>query len=88
VARAVAAAVARLGPGEAFVLPSTGTPAPRRKADADEREKARVSAGQLTSIATLAGAPALSLPLAQVATPVGLSLVGAPGSDLSLLAAA
>ena len=88
VARAVADAVARIRPGEALALPATGTPAPGREADADERERARVSAGQLTSIATLAGAPAISLPLLQVGSPVGLSLVGAPGSDLSLLAVA
>lgn len=89
VAQAVADAVARLRPNEALVLPTTGTPAPRREAAADERERARVSAGQLTSIATLAGAPALSMPLLSVrGLPVGLSLVGPPGSDLSLLAAA
>jgi amidase len=88
VARAVADAVARIRPGEALVLPATGTPAPSREADADERERARISAGQLTSIATLAAAPAISLPLLEVGAPVGLSLVGAPGSDLSLLAVA
>jgi len=88
VASAIAAAVSRLGSGEALVMPATGTPAPGREARAEERERARVSAGQLTSIATLAGAPAISLPLLDVGAPVGLSLVGAPGSDLSLLAAA
>jgi amidase len=89
VARAVAAAVARLARDEALVLPTTGTPAPGREAGADETERARVSAGQLTSIATLAGAPAVSLPLLTAGgLPVGLSLVGAPDCDLSLLAAA
>jgi amidase len=88
VASAIATAVSRLRPGEALVLPTTGTPAPGREAGADQRERARVSAGQLTSIATLAGAPAISLPLLDVGAPVGLSLVGAPGTDLSLLAAA
>jgi amidase len=88
VASAIAAAVSRLRPDEALVLPTTGTPAPGREADADERERARVSAGQLTSIATLAGAPAISMPLLRIEPPVGLSLIGAPGSDLSLLAAA
>lgn len=86
---ALAAAVARLGPNEALALPTTGTPAPGREADADERERARVSAGQLTSIATLAGAPAVSMPLIDFdGLPVGLSLVGPPGADLGLLAAA
>ncbi len=89
VARALADAVASLGPDEALALPTTGTPAPGRGAGADERERARVSAGELTSIATLAGAPAISLPLPTVdGLPVGLSLVGPPGGDLSLLAAA
>ena len=88
VAEAVAAAVARLGPDEVLVLPTTGTPAPARDADPDQRERARVSAGRLTSIATFAGAPAISIPLLQVGNPVGLSLVGTPGSDLRLLAAA
>jgi amidase len=89
VARDVAGAVARLGSDEALVLPATGTPAPGREADADERERARVSAGQLTSIATLAGAPAISMPMLTTGgLPVGLSLVGAPGADLNLLAAA
>jgi amidase len=88
VARALAASVARLGPGEALVMPTTGTPAPGRDAAADERERARVSAGQLTSLATLAAAPAVSIPLVHLQAPVGLSLIGAPGTDLSLLAAA
>jgi amidase len=89
VASAVARAVARLEPDEALVLPTTGTPAPGREADAEERERARVSAGRLTSIATLAAAPAVSLPMLTVeGLPVGLSLVGPPGSDLDLLAAA
>jgi amidase len=47
-----------------------------------------VCAGRLTSLATLAGAPAVSLPLLDLGAPVGLSLVGPPDSDLSLLAAA
>jgi len=89
VAHAVAAAVARLGSNEVLVLPTTGTAAPPRQADADQRERARVSAGQLTSIATLAAAPAISMPRLSVGgLPVGISLVGPPGSDLSLLAAA
>ncbi len=88
VARAIAAAVSRLRANEALILPTTGTPGPGREADAAERERARVSAGQLTSIATLAGAPAISMPLLRAGDlPVGLSLIGAPGSDLMLLAA-
>jgi len=88
VADAIAAVIRRLRPDEALVLPTTGTPAPGREADGEERETARVSAGRLTSIATLAGAPAISMPLLGGGAPVGLSLVGAPASDRSLLAAA
>jgi amidase len=89
VAEEVAATVAQLGSDEALILPTTGTAAPVREAGAEERERARVSAGQLTSIATLARAPAVTVPLLHVdGLPVGLSVVGRPGSDLSLLAAA
>jgi amidase len=48
-----------------------------------------VGAGQLTCLATLAGAPSVSLPLAAVGgLPVGIGMVGAPGADAALLAAA
>ena len=44
---------------------------------------------RLTTIAPLGGAPAVSLPLASAdGLPVGLSLVGRPGEDERLLAAA
>jgi Asp-tRNA(Asn)/Glu-tRNA(Gln) amidotransferase A subunit family amidase len=86
---AVRAAVGRLGAGTALVLPATGTPAPPRDADAEARQAARVGAGQLTCLATLAGAPAVALPLGTAGElPFGVSLVGIPGADRSLLAAA
>ena len=89
VAGAVAAAIAGLDPEEALVIPATGTAAPARDADPRAREAARVGAGQLTCIATLAGAPAVALPLAEAeGLPVGISLVGPPGADGVLLAAA
>lgn len=88
VARAVADAVGRLGGGEALLLPAAGTVAPGREADPSEREQARVAAGQLTCLASLAGAPAVAIPLMEVqGLPAGVSLVGPPGSDLGLLAA-
>jgi amidase len=89
VAAAVAARIGRLGGDEALVIPATGTVAPTRDADADARQAARVAAGRLSCIASLAGAPAVSLPLATVHDlPVGVSLVASPGCDRTLLAAA
>jgi len=89
VADAMRAAVARLDRGMALVVPATGTVAPPRGADADIRQAARVGAGQLTCIATLSGAPAVVLPLGTAGgLPFGVSLVGAPGTDRSLLWAA
>jgi amidase len=89
VAAAVREAIARLGDGEALVLPAAGAVAPPRDADADTRQAARHAAAQLTCLASLAGAPSVSLPLASVdGLPVGVALVGAPGADGALLAAA
>jgi amidase len=89
VAAAVAKQVRRLGVAEALAIPATGTVAPLRDADADTRQAARVAAGRLSCVASLSGSPAVSLPLASVDDlPVGVSLVGPPGSDLTLLAAA
>ncbi|MGH2993000.1 MAG: amidase family protein [Solirubrobacterales bacterium] len=89
VAAAVAAPVRRLSANETLVIPATGTVPPTRDADADARQKARVAAGRLSCLASLAGAPAVSLPLATVGgLPVGVSLVASPGSDHTLLAAA
>ena len=48
-----------------------------------------MGAGQLTCVASLAGAPSVSLPLARAdQLPVGVGLVAAPGADRALLAAA
>ncbi len=88
VAERVAGAVGGLAADEALVIPTVGTLAPHRDAGGDEREAARAGAGQLTCIATLAGAPAITLPHIEVdGMPAGLSLVAAPGRDLMLLAA-
>jgi amidase len=89
VAAAIAALVRRLSATEALVIPATGTVAPHREADLATRQAARVAAGRLSCVGSLAGAPAVSLPLARAGNlPVGLSLVGATGSDHALLAAA
>jgi amidase len=89
IAAAVGDAIRLLGAGQALVLPAAGTPAPPRDAGPDAREAARLGAGQLTCLASLAGAPSVSLPLAHVdELPVGVGLVAAPGGDRALLAAA
>jgi amidase len=81
--------VADAEPVAALLIPAAGAVAPTRDADPQARERARVAAGRLSCIASLAGTPAVALPLATVGgLPVGISLVGRPGSDHALLAAA
>ncbi len=75
--------------GGALVLPATSTVAPLPQLDAAEKEAVRTGTFRLTTIAGLAGAPAVSLPLAAVdGRPVGVSLLARPGEDERLLAAA
>lgn len=68
-------------------LPTTAAPAPLR----DEKQSARAGIhlrnGALTCIAGTLGAPQINLPLADVdGLPVGLSLLGARGTDEVLIA--
>jgi amidase len=78
-----------LPPGGALVLPAAATVAPAPDLDPDAKEALRSATARLTTIAGLAGAPALSLPLAVVdGRPVGVSLLARPGEDERLLAAA
>ena len=78
-----------LPPGAALVLPAAATVAPVPDLDADAKEALRRATARLTTIAGLAGAPAISLPLADVdGRPVGVSLLARPGEDERLLAAA
>jgi Asp-tRNA(Asn)/Glu-tRNA(Gln) amidotransferase A subunit family amidase len=75
--------------GAALVLPATATPAPVPERSAADKDDLRTRTMSLTTIAGLAGAPAVSLPLGRVDDlPVGLSLLGRPGDDERLLAAA
>jgi amidase len=75
--------------GVALVVPSAPGPAPAPGMDADAYGAVRLATLRLTAIAGLAGAPAVSQPLATVeGCPLGVCLVGAPGADLALLAAA
>ena len=78
-----------LPPGGALVLPAAATVAPVPDLDAAAKEALRSGTARVTTIAGLAGAPAVSLPLAAVdGRPVGVSLLARPGEDERLLAAA
>lgn len=89
IALAVADRIGGLDADEVLAIPAAGTVAPGRDAASDAREAARGAAGRLTCLASLAGGPAVALPLCSVrGLPVGISLVGPPGADRALLAAA
>ncbi|WP_018698254.1 amidase [Amorphus coralli] len=79
-----------LAPGTVLVLPTVPRGAPERGGDAGEIEVTyRNKAMNLLSVAGLAGLPQISLPLARHGNlPLGLSIVGARGSDVDLLALA
>jgi amidase len=90
VRRAVRAALdAALGGDATLVLPSAATVAPTVDLHGDAKDDLRLRTLRLTCVAGLAGAPAVSLPLADVdGVPVGVCLVGRPGDDERLLATA
>jgi amidase len=72
-----------------LLLPTTHDIAPPLGSAPDALAAYGERALALTSLASLAGAPQLSIPVGIVdGAPVGLSLVGAPGSDRMLLACA
>ena len=77
------------GDGAVLAIPTTPTVAPKRGLSTSETFELRDRTLKLTTIAGLAGAPQINLPLGAVdGVPVGLSLVAAPGRDLDLLAIA
>ena len=71
--------------GAVLVLPTAPGPAPPRAAGAAEIDDVRGRTLRMCCLAPLAGAPAVSLPLTGGVAPVGLCLVGAPGTDTALL---
>jgi amidase len=76
-----------LAGGTVVCLPTTPTPAPPRGERLSMRNVLRPRISTLTSIAGTTGTPQINLPLAQVdGLPVGLSLLGARGSDEMLIA--
>jgi amidase len=81
---------ALLTPGTVLCLPTAPRCAPWRGTPPDLAEhEYRAQAMSLLCIAGLAGLPQVSMPLATLdGLPLGLSLIGAPGSDMQLLAVA
>lgn len=75
-----------LGRDTVLCLPTSPAPAPLRKSTNAEVESVRIRLLEFTAIAGLGGLPQVSIPVADVdGAPVGLSVVGAPGSDRMLL---
>jgi amidase len=78
-----------LDPGTVVCLPTTPFPAPPAGQPRSIMRARRASVITLTCIAGTLGAPQLSIPAAEVdGLPVGLSLLGRPGSDEMILALA
>jgi amidase len=76
-------------PGTILCMPTTPFPAPRKALPLETLDPLRARISCLTSHGGLTGVPQASLPGATVdGLPVGLSIVGAPGSDAALVAVA
>lgn len=71
-----------------LILPTVPGPAPLRTASPAQIDDVRARTLLISCLSPIAGAPAVSLPLAAPAAPLGFCLIGAPGSDLALLATA
>jgi amidase len=75
-----------LSPGTILCLPTTPFPAPQKGLPLHQLDPLRERISCLTSQGGLTGAPQVNLPAATVdGAPVGLSIIGARGSDLELL---
>jgi amidase len=78
-----------LPPGTIACLPTTPCPAPRRRLPLAEAGPVQIRINCLTAHGGLTGVPQVSLPGADVdGRPVGLSILGARGSDAVLVAVA
>ncbi len=75
-----------LGDDGVALLPSAASVAPRRDADPAEVDAVRLRTMAITCIAGTAGLPQVSLPWPRTTeAPIGLSLLGPPGSDRALV---
>jgi amidase len=80
---------ALLGGGGVIVMPTVPAPAPKLDASAGQLDEFRHRALALLCPAGLAGLPQVTIPIGTVdGGPVGISLLGGPGSDGMLLAMA
>jgi amidase len=78
-----------LPPGTILCMPTTPFPAPRKGQSLTTLDPLRARIGCLTAHGGLTGVPQISLPGATVeGLPVGLSILGARGTDASLVAVA
>ncbi|MGH3366151.1 MAG: amidase [Nocardioidaceae bacterium] len=76
----------RIVPGTALIQPAAVTLAPPRDLSDADKAWMRAANVRLTCLASLAGLPAVAVPAVSVeGCPVGLCLVGAPGSDAALV---
>ncbi len=74
-----------LGEDDTVILIPTAPVSPKRDATEAEVEAFRARTMGLTCLAGLTGCPQISMPLAHEAGPIGIALIGPPGSDESLL---
>jgi amidase len=80
---------ALLADGTVIALPTAPMRAPPRGQTRSAMQAHRARIANLTCVAGMIGAPQINLPLASAdGVPVGLSLIGAPNSDETLLALA
>jgi amidase len=78
-----------LPPGTILCLPTTPFPAPKRGLPWSQLDPLRDRITGLTVVGGLTGTPQVSMPGAEIdGLPIGLSIVGAPGSDATLVATA
>lgn len=75
--------------GRYLVLPTVGSPTPRLNATPAEVDSHRQGTLRLTTLASLTGFPAITIPaLSLDGAPLGVSLISSAGSDRELLALA
>lgn len=73
-------------PGTALAMPATSGPSPRRDTPSDEFGYTRQMTLELTFLASMAGLPAMTAPLAKVASlPLGITLATAQSHDRALV---